>query len=452
MSASGSLSDAPAPPAAEINPRVRPARVSLVVRARDWLSLIPQGILSLVDQGLVSATGFATSVLIGRLCDPRELGVYYLALSIVLFIRGIQEQIISTPYMIFNHRRLGAARDAYLGSCFAHQAMTAGFTVLGLAGLGTALSLGVGPPTLLPAVYVLLGAAPALLLREFLRQMSFAHLRLHAVLLLDASVAALQLGGLAIFAWRGWISPSAALAAMGGASAVACMTWFFTERPRMHFAQEHIVADWRRNWAFSRWTLAGQVMGTAVPFVLPWLLAHWHGASATGTLAACSTLVGVGNMFLTGVSNYLTPKAAKAYVHEGIPGLQRVLKLAGGACLVVLGGFTLLIAVAGEWLVRLAFDGKYEHVGVVMTVLALSTLVNSLSVTASNGLYALEQVRANFRVDVCVTIVSLFAAALVLPLGVLGAALATFSGTVTGAIVRILIVHYAMASHEPQKS
>ena len=56
-------------------------------------------LVCLFNQGVVSVAGFATSVLIGRLA-PSELGVYYIGLSLVLFARGFQQQLVSTPYAL----------------------------------------------------------------------------------------------------------------------------------------------------------------------------------------------------------------------------------------------------------------------------------------------------------------------------------------------------------------
>ena len=60
-------------------------------------------LLCIIDQGIVSVASFVTSVLIGRNA-PEELGVYFIVLSIVYFIRGVQQQMILTPYTIFHHQ------------------------------------------------------------------------------------------------------------------------------------------------------------------------------------------------------------------------------------------------------------------------------------------------------------------------------------------------------------
>src|SRR5436190_23162028 len=84
-------------------------------------SLLQKSGLSVLDQAVVSGTSFATSVLLGRCASQGELGVYYLALSAVYFARGVQEQLVSAPYMIYCSRKEGRALAEYAGSTLIHQ-------------------------------------------------------------------------------------------------------------------------------------------------------------------------------------------------------------------------------------------------------------------------------------------------------------------------------------------
>src|SRR6185369_17376806 len=84
-------------------------------------SLLKKSGLSVVDQAVVSGTNFATSVLLGRFAVQEELGVYYLALSVIYFARGIQEQLVSAPYMIYCSRKRGRELEEYAGSSLVHQ-------------------------------------------------------------------------------------------------------------------------------------------------------------------------------------------------------------------------------------------------------------------------------------------------------------------------------------------
>jgi O-antigen/teichoic acid export membrane protein len=161
------------------------------------------------------------------------------------------------------------------------------------------------------------------------------------------------------------------------------------------------------------------------------------GTATAGVLAACVSLVGVANMFMTGMARYLLPKAAIAYSHGGVQALRHVLRIAAAIYAGVLGAFALFVLASGDFLLVLVYGGKYVGYGAAMGVLAVSMAVVSMGLTAGIGLWAIDRPKANLRADLCTLIVNLtVVVCLVQPLGVLGAALADLSGNLVGALIR----------------
>ena len=378
-----------------------------------------KGFLSIVDQGVVSGTNFVTSVLIGRMCSQEEFGVYSLALSVVLILRGVQGELVNTPYMIYCYRRQGQALASYTGSTLVHHLVLTVAAVACLCGLAGLLSLGVGPAGLGRAAWMLVGAMPFLLLRHYLRQLTLSHLRLGVVLAIDFGVALLQLGGLVLLWQLRMLTVVSVLGVMGGACAVVCLAWFLLRTQPFRFEPRQFGADWRQNWAFSRWTLPCFLMGSTAPVLMPWALAITHGAADTGMLAACQTLVNVASTYAAGVVNYLSPAAAAAFARFGLPALRRLLWRTAALYVVTLGAFCLGLYLTGDLATTLVYGHRYAGTGTVLTLLALSLLVDSLGITAGNGLWAMERPQANFVADLCTFVVMI---ALVLwlvpPLGV----------------------------------
>ena len=393
--------------------------------------------MSVASQAVASGTSFLTSVLIGRTCSKEVLGTYALAFSIVIMIRGVQADAVLAPYTIYCSRRRGAALATYTGSTLVHQF---GLTVVGLAGLlalAAATTCGVGPADLASALWVLLAALPFLLLREFVRQLAFSHLRAGEALLVDAAAAAVQLSSLGLLAYFGRLNVPTVYAIMGGTCALVCFGWHLIRREPVRFEWSRIAADWRTNWAFARWALASQLLGRAWSYLMPWVVALNQGEAATATFAVAVTLVNLAGTFVTGVSNFVTPRTAHAYNHGGLPALRRVLWQTAALYATTVSSFCLVVLAAGEPMATLVYGGRYAGVGPVLTVLAFAMLANSLSITAGTGLWALDRPRASFLADGC----SLLATAVVLlaligPMGVMGAALATLVGSVAGAAVR----------------
>ncbi len=128
--------------------------------------------------------------------------------------------------------------------------MLSGACLVALLGMLGLLLCGLGPAGLAPAVAVLLGALPFLLMREFIRRLAVAHLRMSAAIVIDVSVALLQIGGLAALAYFHDLTIARAYLVMGVACATACGGWFFAKRLPMQFKWSRALDDWRDNWRF----------------------------------------------------------------------------------------------------------------------------------------------------------------------------------------------------------
>jgi O-antigen/teichoic acid export membrane protein len=182
-------------------------------------------------------------------------------------------------------------------------------------------------------------------------------------------------------------------------------------------------------------------------YALPWLLATVRGEAETGEFAACATLVGLSNLFVMGLSNFLTPKTAQAFARRGVPALRGVLRKALLLSMGVLGSLCVAAFFLGDLVAGVLFGPEYGGAGRIITVLALATLIDALVLTASTGLWALDRPAANLRADVVQMLVTLAAALwLVAPQGALGIAIALVAGRTAGALVRWITLERLMVS------
>jgi O-antigen/teichoic acid export membrane protein len=347
--------------------------------------------------------------------------------------------------MIYCGRKQGAALEEYAGSALLHQCAVMLATSLVLA---AAMALGLAPPAAAAAHWLLVLAAPLLLMREFARQMSFAHLQLGLAIVLDLAIGVFQLGAIALLAATGRLSVLAALAVMAVASGLAATAWLAVKPQACAGRLRAALRDLAANWPFARWALASQLLASTSPYVLPWVVALTHGESETGLLGACSTLVGLSNTFLMGLCNYLSPRAARAYAEAGLAALQDVLSKTGLLFGATLGTAAVAALLFGEQAAVLVYGPKFLGAGPIIAVLSLGVLANSIGVTAGNGLWAMERPSANFTADLGSLAVVLVATALLVPrFGPLGAAWATLLGTAAGAVVRVIALRRAMREH-----
>lgn len=224
---------------------------------------------------------------------------------------------------------------------------------------------------------------------------------------------------------------------MGAAAGAACLEWFVLQRGRWRVRLPRVGGDWAHNWSFARWALAGYLVGCTSPFIIPWILTASAGAAAAGLFGAAGTLVGVANVFVMGLGNFVVAKASMAFARGGRDGLCRVLRKAGLLFGVIVGGFFLLSLVGGESLLVFIYGQQYEGGGMVLTICVLSLLAMSMGIVSGNGLWVLERPRATFSADVCALAATLVTAlVLIAPLGALGAALATLAGSLIGGALK----------------
>jgi O-antigen/teichoic acid export membrane protein len=259
------------------------------------------------------------------------------------------------------------------------------------------------------------------------------------------AAAVMQLATLLVLALSGRLTVFTTLATLAICSGLPTIGWLATSPQRMIGRLTAAIRDWRQNWSFARWALASQLLACTTPYVMPWVIVLTHGEAATGMLGACTTLVGLSGTFLQGLCNFLTPRAAQAFVRGGLTELRSVLAKTAALFAVTLGGLAVLAFALGEQVAVLVYGPQFAGAGLIIGVLSLSVLANSFGVTAGNGLWAMERPRANFVADlIALGVVIVATIGLVPVLGPLGAALATLAGTASDALIRLWILRRAM--------
>ena len=410
-------------------------------RLRDWLSgsTARKGALSLTDQAVVSGASFFTTVLVGRVCGPGELGIYSLGLTIVLLLTSMHLALVSMPYTVFGNRLTGSRRAEYAGAVLVHHLGLTLLVMLGLAAGAAAVSAATGFPGLSRVMWVLSALAGFILLREFSRRFAFAQLDMGTALTLDLVIAALQVAGLLGLMALGELSAAGALAALGAACGVAGLVWLGMAGRSFAVRWRQVLPELRRNWLFGRWVLAGSITFVLHGYSIYWLIALLLGAEATGILAACMTVVMFFNPVLVAVGNLVIPQNARAFAAEGPAGVRRVVAKATLLLLSAMALYCGLVVLAGERVVQwLYHNPAYAGHGQLIDVLALGMLAAVLGTAADSGLCALERPDLNFKANLLgLTATVAVTSLLLVPWGVLGAACGLLAGNTTASLARV---------------
>jgi len=406
------------------------------------LSLSPdrtlhQGILSLADQAVASATNFLTGIIIARTCSKEELGLYMLGFSVILLVTDLQTSLISTPYMVYAPRLKGRAHALYTGSTLIHQLVFSLAIMFALACGAFAVTHGAGPRGLAPVLWALVAVVTFIMLREYARRVCFARLKLFAAFVFDSCIAVAQIAGLLVLARLHLLSASRAYWVIGSACALALAWWFWSDRESYHPRIGESRADLKKNWVFGKWVFASGLVMSVSLGLYPWFLAYFHGAASTGVFAACLGVVSVGNPALLGIQNLVGPKIAHVYAAAGPKALRRLVLRITAAISLPVSLLCLALIFWGGRIIALLYGRQYAGNGLVVAFLALNLLVNAVTFSFSRALFAIERADLDFLVNfAALFLMATLGFWLVRTYGPVGAAIGMAAANLVSAVLR----------------
>lgn len=388
-----------------------------------------QGLTTLVDQGVYSATNFLTGVIVARGSSTGELGHYGLGLGLMVLLITLQSSLISVPYNVYALRIPEPERGAYTGSTAIHQLVLSAVSVALLGAAAFVVGHGALLPGMRPVVAAVAVVIPFALAREYTRQLLFSRLRFSSALLLDGIVAVVQLGTMLLLARSGLLSARTAFIALGGACAVALILGARLARGLFELVPSRIVPAFRTNWATGRWSAAASGVFIVGAQLYPWFMAAHRGAAEAGVFAACLGITALTHPLLVGMGNLVAPKIMHAFADGGLEGLQRVTRVAMGVVLAAMAVMCPLMFLAGGALLRLVYGADYGAYGFTVGVLVLAAFLDWLSLPAHHALFFMDRAMVMFKAHLLVLVVTVVLGfALVARLGPLGAAVGLLIG------------------------
>jgi len=410
-----------------------------------------RGFFALCDQGVVSITNFATAVIIGRVCGKAELGVYTLAWTLITLATEISAVLITAPYIVFGPQLGWSRRRWYLGSILAHQLLLSMMFALTMAA-GAVLGSWRGwlPDRVSTVVTTTAVVIVFISLREFVRRVSFAELKIGRALLVDITACIAQAVGVLLLLHFGALTASRTYTLLGISSAVAAGGWLAIHRGAFRSDTRIYARDLKRNWRFAKWLLASCILSVLARYLYPWLLAAFHGTSATGTWAACLAIVALGNPVLLGLGNYVGPKISNVYAISGVGAMQRCVYRSSLLLTVLLFPVVLVLAGFGGRIVTGVYGNAYAGGAGVVLLLALNMLIGALTYPYCCGLFSLECSKADLLINlVAVTLLFTLGVAAVKSYAALGAAAALFVSSSVTAAIRIGVLAREVRRRSP---
>jgi O-antigen/teichoic acid export membrane protein len=393
------------------------------------------GLTALFDQGIVSLTNFLTVILLAKYCSDSVFTAIALSGQVINYMRSAQERMISAPYGAFCHRddvELTTLTGSSLWQSFVFLVvMTSTATIASISFLCTGINPGMATGLLAQCLLL-----PCLLGRDHLRSICFSRMQVPFAFGIDFVSSLAQLGGVWLMIQAEQTDSVSISFLLALANVIPVLIWFSWKPIPYKIDRARVAIDWSQSWDYSRWLLVGRMMGVAAYLIVPWLLAIQYGDAETALFAKAFNIVGVSNLLVAGLNNYFLPLTVRAYHQGGRQSLIQKLLLNGAIYFVGLGALSLVYMLWGDGLMNLVYKTTHEDQGTVIVILGFNVMAFSLAIVAGNGFAALQSSLSNLWGEIGNFIVSMIAAAVLIPAyGLLGAAAAIALGSTASMVI-----------------
>lgn len=351
---------------------------------------------TLVDQAVVSAANFLTSLIVARNLGIEAFGVFSVAWLILLFVQSLQIALILTPMLSIGPKTDADQQTDYYTSLLPLQmvfallsaAVAALFSAYGghFAGMGNT-----GTALALPLALTVAASQ----LHEFARRVCYARVRPQAALAMDLARYGTQF---ALFLYLFINGHGTVANTLYAVAACALMGLVATARqlPFPSWRSERVRATAGRHWNMSKWLVPSALMQWTSGNFFTLAAGTLLGPVAVGAMRAAQNLMGVTHVFFQALDNWAPVRASHIQARQGVTGLRTFTR----KLLLVTGGGTAIAALtlavpAGFWL-ELLYGGEYASHGWLVANYGAAYVLMALSAPYRYAFMALENTRPMF--------------------------------------------------------
>lgn len=354
-------------------------------------------IWSFVDQGLQGVSNVVVSVILARALDITSFASIGLMIGIYYFIFSVHRVSVVLPFILDASEEEASpeiARDWWTASLV----VTAGVEVLLAIAWGISREwAALHPETAWVAASLgwLLLILPLLLAGEFGRRVFFQEGKARAAAIASVAYCAAGLAVALVALWTGSALVGALAFAASGLGST--LVFLVVARPKVTSVAA-AWSRWRPHAAFSLWQSLTSVLFVLYGASAVILVATFADAVAAGVYTAARTLVNPALSIVSAVDSLDKPRAARAIVQGGIPGLRGSIGRTRRLLLLLSGTYLGLVAIFAPWLLHNLLGSTYADHADAVRVLAFGFLLMCLNQPSETMLVVLRMPRLLFVV------------------------------------------------------
>lgn len=356
--------------------------------------LLGGAIISVIDQGVLSAVNLLIGLAFIKYAGKLEYGVYVQLFALMMLSQTMQNALINGPILTLIPKRRMRRRQAMLVHLFRFQTLVAlGLVVVSVVGMEIAI-LGLSVPGVSQDVVVPFTLAVfGLWAREYARSYYFLRLETTAVLLVDAAYVGFVLAALAMGVLIGHFGLSWVLASVGLGNLFAAALGLRRTPLRMFGAHGRAASSLGDAWEMGRWTMPGAMTSWVANHSFVFVVAGVIGANAAADVSAARILLMPAGLCVVAWGKIYLPQASTWIGQNALPTLVRVGLISGGLLVAVVVLYMLVLGAAYPLLEQYLLGDKYA--GLLPMCISWSAFfaANAYRVIATMALTAAELYR-----------------------------------------------------------
>jgi O-antigen/teichoic acid export membrane protein len=315
--------------------------------------LLSSSILSILDQGILSALNFAINLLLIRMVAKDDFGLYTQIFAGGLLVNVLLDSLIGGPLTNVASVSSDATRQQLIRHYWFRQLLIAlVFSLLAAVGLYV-YQAATRESYLVIAIFTCYLASNSV--REYGRTVGFIHGDIVTILRQDLIYVVLVLAGLASLYFLHSTTLPLALLCISAASAISALPAIFSIRP---FAGDPAIAQTADELAThhttimeqGKWAMVGAIVGWLTNFSYIYLSGLWISSSATADLSATRLWLMPIPLIVTALSRMARPHASRYIAENNWQALNRLTLYVVAAVELMIVVFVTALYMAYPWL------------------------------------------------------------------------------------------------------
>jgi O-antigen/teichoic acid export membrane protein len=368
-------------------------------------SLVQENFWGLADQTVISATNFATLLILARALDSWEFGAFVLAYTALLFLNGIQTALVTQPHNVLGQNREQEDYIRYTSStAFGQILLSALLSILVLIGATTIAAFGRN------AALVVLALAVTIVpwqCQEFVRRVLYTEGRLATAFAVDVVSYGSQVAVLLVVVSFSAIDAAGALYVAGTTSLLgaAIGAWNIRRSIGRSLARGAL----KENWTFGKWLAAALAASLLAGQLYIYLTGAVRGATAAAALKAAQIVLGPLNTFLLFLFTILPIRFAQTYGRGGDSALNYALIMAYALTAPFVAAYCLAVAIFARPILHLLYGEAYVDYSSAVVLFSVYYFILHPVYLLTAALNARRQTRPLFTGNVYAALLSLVA-------------------------------------------